>query len=119
MPSTKRSVKKSSGTAEPGDRRRRVSFHRDVARVVAAHGGAEGDFFRPQIRALVELLEADPKRYPKKSGRLKRCRSAAITVDNGVVWRAVFVVKEREREVRIIALGPHDRAYKDAGRRLS
>jgi hypothetical protein len=33
-------------------------------------------------------------------------------------WRAVFVVDERMRRVSVLSLGPHDRAYEEAVRRI-
>jgi hypothetical protein len=35
----------------------------------------------------------------------------------GVAWRAVFTLDESQMLVQVIALGPHDDAYRDAARR--
>jgi hypothetical protein len=73
--------------------------------------------FRPTIGNLIDDLERDPKRHPKKNGKLAGTRAASLTFADGIAWRAVFTVDERSRVVRIIALGPHDEAYKNALRR--
>jgi hypothetical protein len=62
------------------------------------------------------VLELDPKRFPKKHGRLKGARAAPLTF-RGTAWRAVFTLDETARIVRVWALGPHDRAYDEAVRR--
>ncbi len=36
------------------------------------------------------------------------------TFADGVVWRAVFYLDERNRTVNVLAFGPHDSAYADA-----
>jgi hypothetical protein len=67
---------------------------------------------------LFEKLRENPKQYPKKQGRLGGVRAADVTFADGVVWRAVFAIDEAARRVTVAALAPHDRAYKDAERRL-
>jgi hypothetical protein len=45
-------------------------------------------------------------------------RAADVTYADEVVWRAVFVVDEKAKRVRVIALGPHDETYVHAARRI-
>jgi mRNA-degrading endonuclease RelE of RelBE toxin-antitoxin system len=73
--------------------------------------------FRPTIGELIDALEADPKQFPKKHGKPKGCRAAPVVYADGIVWRAVYELNERKRTVRVLALGPHDEAYEDAGNR--
>jgi hypothetical protein len=73
--------------------------------------------FRPTLAALVAALKIDPKRFPKKHGRLKAVRAASLTF-RGAAWRAVFTLDEDARIVMVWALGPHDRAYEEAVRRI-
>jgi hypothetical protein len=65
----------------------------------------------------LQQLATDPKRFPKKTGQLRDARAADLTVQPGVVWRAVFAIDEQQKLVRVISIGPHDEAYRDAGRR--
>jgi mRNA-degrading endonuclease RelE of RelBE toxin-antitoxin system len=74
--------------------------------------------FRPPIGALVDELERDPKRNPKKSGRLSAARAASLRFADGIAWRLVYTIDEQNRVVTIAGLGPHDVAYADAIRRL-
>jgi hypothetical protein len=70
------------------------------------------------IGNLIADLETDPKQFAKKQGKLKAARAATLIYADGIVWRAVFVLDEKMQRVRVIALGPHDEAYKDAERRI-
>jgi hypothetical protein len=45
-------------------------------------------------------------------------RAARVRFRGREAWRAVFIVHERARLVNVLSLGPHDRAYEDAARRL-
>jgi hypothetical protein len=72
----------------------------------------------PTLRELVASLRRDPKQYPKKSGPLQNARAARVRFRGREAWRAVFVIDERMRGVNVLSLGPHDRAYEDAVRRL-
>lgn len=107
----------SSATPGPGGRWR-VKLHREVAKVVEAYGGLDADIFRPKIAALIDELEHDPKRFPKKKGALAGARSAPLTFGAGVVWRCVFTLNEKTRSVKVLSLGPHDEAYDLARRRI-
>ncbi len=69
------------------------------------------------MSALLDALEINPKQYPKKTGELKGRRAAPVVFRDGIVWRAVFEIDEKRRVVRILSLGPHDRAYDDAKKR--
>jgi hypothetical protein len=102
-------------TVRPGDRPWRVRLHREVAKLVAYHG-RDNDDFTPTIGELIELLETDPKTHPKKRGKLRAFRAAAI-VFRTEVWRAVFTLNEVHRTVDVVALAPHDDAYREAQRR--
>ena len=99
-----------------GDRVYRVDLHPRVAKTIARHG-IENDDFSPTIIAMIVDLEADPKRYEKKSGDLADARSYRLRYRNAA-WRAVFTVDDDARVVRIIALDRHDEAYRDAARRI-
>lgn len=75
--------------------------------------------FRPSLEALFATLELDPKQYPLKVGKLGGYRAAKLRFNRAVEWRLVFKIHEDVRVVRIIALGPHDEAYKSAERRTT
>jgi len=107
--------KDSSDTAAPADRWS-VNVHRDVAKLIVEHG-LESEFFVPTIGELIDQLQRDPKVYPKKKGRLKKTRAAALTV-GGNVWRCVFTIDENARTVLILAMSEHDVAYNQATRRI-
>jgi len=66
---------------------------------------------------MIEELERDPKRFPKKSGKLADARAYALR-HRGISWRAVFLVHEERREVEVLSLAPHDEAYAQAERRV-
>ena len=109
-----------SGTVTPAAadpaRRWTVQYHREVGKDVTHYGLACPDF-NPTLEELVEQLETNPKQYPKKHGKLKEARAASLKYRN-VTHRAVFVVIENTRCVRILALEPHDEAYDLAIKRL-
>ena len=86
--------------------------------MIARHGGVGSEQFRPSIGDLINELESNPKRYPKKQGKLKSARSAPLRYSKAVTWRAVFTVDEVARVVLVIALGPHDQAYDEAEHRI-
>jgi len=94
-----------------------VRYHRRVDRAINEGGGIDSDRFQPRLRQIVRALATDPKQFPKKAGEISALRSVSLRFDTGVAWRAVFEVDEATREVRVLALGPHDRAYLDAARR--
>jgi hypothetical protein len=108
----------SNATAGPGDRPWRVSFHREVAKTIAKHGGEDSPAFTPTIGELRSALESDPKQFPKKAGKLKDARAAHIRFAAGVEWVAAYTIDQAKREVRVLSLGPHDRAYTDAAKRI-
>jgi mRNA-degrading endonuclease RelE of RelBE toxin-antitoxin system len=66
---------------------------------------------------LLAALKRDPKRFPKKSGPLQAARAVKLRF-RGAAWRAVFTLDEDLRVVTVLSLGPHDRAYTEAQRRL-
>jgi len=84
---------------------------------VVAHYGYDNARFRPTIRDLVDELKTRPKQFPKKRGKLKEARAAALRFNDGTAWRAVFTVDERSRVVRILSIESHDAAYRSARRR--
>lgn len=108
----------SNASAAPDARRYRVELHPRVAKTVALHGGLGTALFRPSLNAALDELEIDPKRYPKKQGRLRAARALPLRYSQSVVWRMVYTIDERARVVRIVGLGPHDRAYEEAERRI-
>jgi hypothetical protein len=67
---------------------------------------------------LIAALRRDPKQYPKKAGPLRNARAARLRFRSREAWRAVFVVDEQMRRVSVLSLGPHDRAYEEAVRRI-
>jgi mRNA-degrading endonuclease RelE of RelBE toxin-antitoxin system len=69
------------------------------------------------LEELIRTLEFEPQVYPKKRGKLRACRAASFNVASGV-WRLIFRIKEKQNEVEILALGPHDAAYQAAERRV-
>jgi hypothetical protein len=71
--------------------------------------------FRPTIEELFAQLASDPKAFEKKTGKLAGLRAVRLRFNNAA-WRLVFEVVEEARVVYCIALGPHDEAYRDAGR---
>ena len=109
---------RSSGSVAQDGAQYRVELHPQVAKIVAAHGGAGASVFRPSIGDLIDELEVDPKRYPKKHGKLKSARAAPLRYMQNVTWRAVYTIDEDARVVLILGLGPHDQAYDDAERRI-
>lgn len=116
-PSTKR-PDDSNATAGPGGRPWSVSFHREVSKTIAKHGGEDSPAFVPTVRELKAALASDPKQYPKKAGPLRETRATHVRFADGVEWVAVFTIDEASRAVRVISLGPHDRAYTDAQKRI-
>jgi mRNA-degrading endonuclease YafQ of YafQ-DinJ toxin-antitoxin module len=118
MPSTKPPGEKSNATAELADRPWDVKLHREVAKTIAKSGGEDAPAFVPTIRDLKNALASDPKQYPKKSGKLKDARAAHVRFADGVEWVAVYEISETKRSVRVLSLGPHDRAYGDAEKRI-
>jgi mRNA-degrading endonuclease RelE of RelBE toxin-antitoxin system len=109
---------RSSGSAAQGGDPYRVELHPQVAKTIAAHGGVTSGLFRPSIGDLISELEIDPKRYPKKQGKLKSARAAPLRYSKAVTWRAVYTVDDVARVVLMIALGPHDQAYHEAEHRI-
>jgi hypothetical protein len=73
--------------------------------------------FSPTLRELVQALEANPKQFPKKLGKLKDARAAHLRFTD-VEYVAVVVLDEVSRSVKVLSLDPHDRAYEKAVRRI-
>ncbi len=94
----------------------RVDFHARVAKTIQRYG-LENDDFNPTVLQMIEDLESDPKRFAKKSGDLAEARSYRLSYRSSA-WRAVFVVDDVARVVKIIALDRHDEAYRQASRRI-
>jgi len=95
----------------------RLDLHRDVAADVQGFASQKAAF-RPTLEALFAALETDPKQFPTKAGPLAGCRAAPVRYNRTTVWRCVYEIDEAARVVRILALGPHDAAYKSAARRV-
>lgn len=70
-----------------------------------------------ELEELLIALETQPQIFPKKQGKLKSCRAASLKVGSNA-WRLIFRIKEKQNEVEILALGPHDDAYDAAERRV-
>jgi hypothetical protein len=116
--STKRRGAKSNDIVEPGAQDWSVKLHAKVIKTIAAHGGLQSGAFRPDIGDLIDHIRQNPKQFPKKQGALRDLRAADVIFADGMVWRAVYTLDEATRTVRVVALGPHDAAYRDAERRL-
>jgi hypothetical protein len=108
---------RSSVTAARDGRGWRVRFHREPAKLVAKYD-RDDPAFRPTLGELVKALATNPKQFEKKRGKLKDCRAVEMVFTDRVAWRAVFVIDEVARSVKVLALGPHDVAYADAIRRI-
>jgi hypothetical protein len=114
---SKRSTKPTKAvTATPAEKGWIVQLHRDVAKDVTDYGLSNTDF-TPTLAELVASLEHDPKKFPKKKGKLKDARAADLKY-RAVTFRAVFVLNEAARVVRVLSLDPHDAAYEKATRRV-
>ena len=64
---------------------------------------------------MITALTCDPKGIGEK--KLAKARAFDIRF-RYVEWRAVYEVRERQREVRVLSFGPHDKAYRDAEKRM-
>jgi mRNA-degrading endonuclease RelE of RelBE toxin-antitoxin system len=89
-----------------------VELHREVGKDVAGYGLCDPSF-SPTLGELISALEANPKQFPKKKGKLNGARAADLGF-KGVTFRAVFVLEERSRTVFILSLDKHDVAYRNA-----
>lgn len=109
-----------AGIATPGDgvvaEGWRVVLHPEVAKDVTDYGLTCPDF-TPTLRELITELESNPKQFPKKDGKLRMARAAKLRYRN-VPYRAVFVINEDSRTVRIVCLEPRATVYKKAERRI-
>lgn len=94
-----------------------MTLHSAVRDAIRDYGLANSSF-RPTLAQLLAALRHDPKRFPKKSGSLQTARAAKLRF-RGTAWRAVFTLDEERRIVKVWSLGPHDRAYAEAERRLN
>lgn len=74
--------------------------------------------FQPSLLELERHLKTNPKQFPKKQGKLSKCRAASLVRYDGVAWRMVFTLDEKERIVYVLALGTHDKAYSAAEKRV-
>ena len=73
--------------------------------------------FSNQFRELLQLLETEPYKFPKKQGKLRACRAISFNIDRNA-WRLVFRIIEAEDTVEILAIAIHDDAYNSAERRI-
>jgi hypothetical protein len=92
-----------------------VELHREVGKDVAGYGLCDPSF-SPTLGELVSALEANPKQFAKKNGKLKNARAADLKFKN-VTYRAVFILNEAARRVFVLTLDAHDAAYDVAIRR--
>ena len=92
-------------------------LHGAVRDLIRERGLADASL-KPALLRVLAALQHDPKRFPKKSGPLRDARAAKLRF-RGAAWRLVFTLDEERRAVKVLALGPHDRAYAEAERRLS
>lgn len=81
-----------------------------------ASWGAENADFVPTLDELLDELETNPKQYPRKHDELAGARAAEV-IWRGATWRVVFDIDDDFLEVFVLAIGPHDEAYRDAARR--
>jgi hypothetical protein len=98
-----------------GQKRWLVKLHREPGKDVANYGLCDTTF-SPTLGELIGALEANPKQFPKKKGRLQDCRAAPLTF-KGKSYRAVFTLSETARTVFILAIDAHDEAYGKSMRR--
>jgi mRNA-degrading endonuclease RelE of RelBE toxin-antitoxin system len=92
-----------------------VSYWPSVAQDVATWGLDNADFV-PTLDELLNELETNPKQYPAKHDELAGARAADVEY-RGQTWRVVFDVDDDFLEVFVLAIGPHDQAYRTAARR--
>ena len=78
--------------------------------------GLQNADFVPTLDQLIDELEINPKQFPLKTGKLAATRAAEVFY-RGATWRVVFEVDDDYLEVMILAIGPHDVAYRAAERR--
>lgn len=93
-----------------------VELHRDVGKDVAGYGLCDPSF-SPTLGELIAALEANPKQFSKKQGKLHDARAADLKFKN-VTYRAVFTLDEAARLVFVLSLDPHDVAYTKATKRV-
>jgi hypothetical protein len=94
-----------------------VELHREVGKDVAGYGLCEPSF-SPTLGELISALEANPKQFPKKQGKLKSARAAHLKFKN-TMYCAVFILDEAARVVLVLSLDPHDEAYLKATHRIN
>lgn len=114
---TKRQASQSNDIVKRADLQWYVDVHARVADVIEENGGPQSDAFRPRISEVFESLVHDPKRFPKKQGKLSAARSVKIVFNERVAWRLVFTIDEHSHSVRVLSLAAHDKAYLEAERR--
>lgn len=78
--------------------------------------GLENQDFMPTLDELIDELETNPKQFPPKTGKLAGARAADVLY-RGATWRVIFDVDDDYLEVTILAIAPHDVAYREAERR--
>jgi mRNA-degrading endonuclease RelE of RelBE toxin-antitoxin system len=116
MPLTKPPGTSRKGTVLLDDRAWGVRFTRAVSTELLRWGLANPDF-RPTLQELLEELALNPYQFPeKRRGKLVGARAADLRF-RGKTWRLVFDIDEEYREIFILAIGEHDKAYDDAERR--
>src|SRR5947209_12989992 len=92
MPSRRQTENRSNDTATREGPEWRVKLHREVAKTIARYGGINSELLRPTFGDLILALEIDPKQFPKKHGKLGNARAVEIRFNDGVEWRAVYVL---------------------------
>lgn len=78
--------------------------------------GLENPDFVPTLNELIDELETNPKQFPPKTDKLAGTRAAELLY-RSAMWRVVFEVDDDYLEVTILAIAPHDLAYRQAERR--
>ena len=78
--------------------------------------GLENPDFAPTLDELIDQLETNPKQFPPKTGKLAGTRAAEVFYREDT-WRLIFDLDDEYLEVTILAIGPHDVAYRQAQRR--
>ncbi len=120
MHSTRRSEKRAETRQRPQRPEKEeleyeVRYWPSVGQNVVTWGMENADFV-PTLDELLRELETNPKQYPTKHDDLAGARAADILY-RGHTWRVVFDVDDDFLEVYVLAIGPHDKAYRDAARR--
>lgn len=60
---------------------------------------------------MIDDLEVNPKRFPKKKGNFSHTRAYRLRY-RGVQWRALFILDEEQKIVTVFRLVPRNIAYR-------